>query len=110
MDNIKILVVEPKKEPLVKEIKNSIGEIYGIVYFPFEIIEIEKDVVLISSLGAKEIKDRFFPANRVYKDKIIYSSFVILGKRNNNYISLTAEQIKKYTDMFSLQKDFKMQI
>lgn len=110
MNNIKILVVEPKKEPFVKEIKNSIGEIYGIVYFPFEIIEIEKDVVLISSLGAKEIKDRFFPANRVYKDKIIYSSFAILGKRNNNYISLSAEQIKKYTDMFSLQKDLKMQI
>lgn len=110
MNSIKILVVEPKKEPFVKEIKNSIGEIYGIVYFPFEIIEIEKDVVLISSLGAKEIKDRFFPANRVYKDKIIYSSFAILGKRNNNYISLSTEQIKKYTDMFSLQKDLKMQI
>lgn len=110
MNNIKILVVEPKKEPFVKEIKNSIGEIYGIVYFPFEIIEIEKDVVLISSLGAKEIKDRFFPANRVYKDKIIYSSFAILGKRNNNYISLNAEQIKKYKDVFSLQKDLKMQI
>lgn len=110
MNNIKILVVEPKKEPFVKEIKNSIGEIYGIVYFPFEIIEIEKDIVLISSLGAKEIKDRFFPANRVYKDKIIYSSFAILGKRNNNYMSLTTEQIKKYTDIFSLEKDLKMQV
>lgn len=110
MNNIKILVVEPKKEPLVKEIKNSISEIYGIVYFPFEIIEIEKDIVLISSLGAKKIKDRFFPANRIYKDKIIYSSFAILGKKNNNYISLTDEQIKKYTDMFSLEKDLKMQI
>ena len=110
MNNIKILVVEPKKEPFVKEIKNSIGEIYGIVYFPFEIFEIEKDIVLISSLVAKEIKNKFFPANRIYRDKIIYSSFAILGKKNNNYISLTAEQIKKYTDMFSLQKDLKMQI
>ena len=110
MNNIKILVVEPKKEPFVKEIKNSIGEIYGIVYFPFEIFEIEKDIVLISSLGAKEIKNKFFPANRIYRDKIIYSSFAILVKKNNNYISLTAEQIKKYTDMFSLQKDLKMQI
>ena len=110
MNNIKILVVEPKKEPFIKEIKNNIGEIYGIVYFPFEIIEIEKDVVLISSLGAKEIKDTFFPANRIYKDKIIYSSFAILGKKNNNYTSLTTEQIKKYTDMFSLEKDLKMQI
>lgn len=110
MNNIKILVVEPKKEPFIKEIKNSIGEIYGIVYFPFETIEIEKDVVLISSLGAKEIKDRFFPANRIYKDKIIYSSFAILGKKNNTYMSLTIEQIKKYTDMFSLEKDLKMQV
>ena len=110
MNNIEILVVEPNKQPYVKEIKNTIGEIYGIVYFPFEIFEIEKDIVLISSLGAKEIKNKFFPANRIYRDKIIYSSFAILGKKNNNYISLTAEQIKKYTDMFSLQKDLKMQI
>lgn len=110
MNNIKILVVEPKKEPYVKEIKNTIGEIYGIVYFPFEISEIEKDVILISSLGAKDIKDKFFPVNRIFKDGIIYSNFAILGKKGDEFISLNNEQIKKYIDMFSLEKNFKMHI
>lgn len=110
MNNIKILVVEPKKEPYIKEIKNTIGEIYGIVYFPFEILEIEKDIILISSLGGKDIKDKFFPANRIFKDSIIYSSFVILGKKNSGFSSLTNEQVRKYTDMFSLTKDLEMHI
>lgn len=110
MNNIEILVVEPNKQPYVKEIKNTIGEIYGIVYFPFEILEIEKDVTLISSLGAKDIKDKFFPANRIFKDSIIYSNFVILGKKGDEFISLNNEQIKKYIDMFSLEKNFRMHI
>lgn len=103
MNKIRILVVEPNKEPYVKEIKNSIGEIYGIVYFPFEILEIEKDVILVSSLGAKNINEKCFAANRIYKDKIIYSNFAIISKKGNNYTSLSNEQIKNYIDMFKLE-------
>ena len=108
MNNIKILVVEPNKQPYIKEIKNTISEIYGIVYFPFEILEIEKDVILISRLGAKDIKDKSFPTNRIFKNSIIHGNFVILGKNNNDYISLTNEQIKKYFDIFSLDRNFKI--
>lgn len=108
MKNIKILVIEPNKQPYTKEIRNSIGEIYGIVYFPFEVLEVEKGIVIISSLGAKDIKDKFFPANRIYNDKIIHSSFAVLGKKENKFISLTNEQIKKYTTMFNLENVYKL--
>lgn len=103
MNNIKILVVEPAKQPYVKEIKNNIGVIYGIVYFPFEMSEINQNVILISSLGAKDIQDKTFVANRIYKDKFIYSNFIVLGKQGDNFVSLTNEQIKKYTEMFTLR-------
>lgn len=76
--------------------------------FPFEILEIEKDIILISSLCGKDIKDSFSPANRIFKDSI--SSFVILGKKNGEFVSLTNEHIRKYTDMFSLTKDLEMHI
>ena len=46
MKIIKILVVEPNKEPYVKEIKNNISSIYGIVYFPFEELKIVGNIPL----------------------------------------------------------------
>lgn len=110
MNSIKILVVEPNKEPYIKEIRNSIGEIYGIVYFPFETLEIEKDVALISSLGAKAINDKCFAANRIYKNKIIYSNFVIVAKKGNEFKSLTKEQIEEYIDMFKLENYSKLSV
>ena len=108
MNVIKILVVEPDKQPYVKEIKNSISEIYGFVYFPFEINEIDKNIILISSLGAKGLNDKIFKANRIYNNKIIYSNFVLIGKNIKDYTSLTEEQIKIYTDMFKLEKNWKI--
>lgn len=108
--NIKILVIEPNKAPYEKTIKNSISEIYEIVYFPFEILEIEKGIFLISSLAAKEIKDNIFKANRIYKDKIIYSNFAIVGKKNSDFTSLNKEQVKKYIDVFSLENDKKLNV
>ena len=106
MNIIKVLVVEPKKEPYIKEMKNTIGEVYGIVYAPIEMLKIEEDVFLIQSLGAKNIKDAFFPANRMFKGNILYSNFVIIGKNDDTFISLSNEQIKKYTNMFKLEKDY----
>lgn len=98
--NIKILVVEPNKQPYIKEVKNNITPIYGLVYFPFEILELEENIILISSMGARESNDKCFVANRIYNDKILYSNFVILGKQKEEFTSLSNEQIKKYTDIF----------
>lgn len=106
MKIIKILVVEPNKEPYVKEIKNNISSIYGIVYFPFEELKIEKDIVLINSFNS----DKFLKANRIVTDKIIYGSFAIVGIKGNEFISLTNEQIKKYTDMLKLENNLKMRV
>lgn len=100
MEKVKILVVRPNKEPYVEEIKNSIGDIYGIVYFPFETVQIDENVSLISSIRDSTNKD--FTANRIFNDRIIYSNFAIVGKKDNNFISLTAEQIKKYVDIFKM--------
>lgn len=106
MKIIKILVVEPNQEPYVVEIKNNISAIYGIVYFPFEELTIEKGIVLIHSFNS----DSFLKANRIVKNKIIYGSFAIVGKKRNDFISLTNDQIKMYTDILKLENNLKMKV
>ncbi len=106
MKIVKILVVESSKQPYVAEINDNIGELYGFVYFPFEELEIEKDIILVHTFQP----DSFQKANRIIKDKIIYGSFVIVGKKNNQFISLTDDQIKNYMNVFDLQNATKMQI
>ena len=106
MKIIKILVVESSKQPYVAKINDNIGELYGFVYFPFEKLKIEKDIILVHTFQPYS----FQKANRIINDKIIYGSFVIVGKKNNQFISLTDDQIKNYMNIFDLQNATKMQI
>ena len=106
MKIIKILVVESSKQPYVAKINDNIGELYGFVYFPFEKLEIEKDIILVHTFQP----DSFQKANRIINDKIIYGSFAIIGRKDNKFISLTDEQIKYYMNIFDLKNATKMQV
>lgn len=97
MQKIKIIVVRPNKQPQIKEIKSSIESLYGIVYYPYKEIQLEKNVWLIYSKEAQESK---FPLCRKYKDKSIYSNFVIVAKNKDKFISLNKNQIIRYIKMF----------
>ncbi len=99
MKKIKILVIYPNKQPTIEEIKGNEEGLYGLVYFPYEQIELEKDIYLIYS---KEAKENEFPLCRIYKGKKIYSNFVIVAKEFNTYKSLNKEQINKYTRLFRI--------
>lgn len=99
MNKVKILLVCPNKQPIIKEINNNISEFYGLVYYPYYEIRLEENVFLICS---KEGKGNGFPLCRIYKNKKIYSNFVILAKKSNKYVSLKQEQINFYTQIFSI--------
>ena len=49
-----------------------------------------------------EAKENEFPLCRIYKDKKIYSNFVIVAKEFNTYKSLNKEQLNKYTKLFRI--------
>ena len=99
MKKIKILVIYPNIQPVVKEIKDNEEGLYGLVYFPYEQIKLEKDIYLIYS---KEANEKEFPLCRTYKEKKIYSNFVIVAKENNKYKSLNKEQINRYIELFTI--------
>ncbi len=95
----KILFVCPNKQPIIKEINDNINEVYGLVYYPYCEIELEENVFLIYS---KEAKENGFPLCRIYRDRNIYSNFIILAKESNKFVSLDREQINFYMQMFSM--------
>lgn len=99
MSKVKILLVCPNKQPVIKEINNSIYELYGLVYYPYYEIKLEENIFLICS---KDAEENGFPLCRIYKNKKIYSNFVILAKKSNKFVSLNQEQINFYTQMFNI--------
>lgn len=100
LKKIKILVVEPNKKICEKVIKNTIDEIYGLVFYPYKEIEIQKDIFVIYSKEATDLKDKMFKENRTINNISIYGTFVIVAKKNNNLISLTENQIQEIKDLF----------
>lgn len=98
MNKVKILLVCPNKQPIIKEINNNISELYGLVYSPYYETKLEENVFFICS---EKTKENDFPLCRIYKNKKIYSNFVILVKKSNKYVSLKQEQINFYTQVFS---------
>ena len=99
-EKIKILVVEPNKKAYEKIINNTISEIYGLVYYPYREIEIFQNVYLIYSKEATQNKDNTFKLNRKINNIEIYGTFVIVGKKGNEFISLTDKQIQVIQDKF----------
>lgn len=100
MKKIKILIIEPNKEPYVPKIKNTLEEkqkiVEGLVYF----YDIECNVDLIWN---EEGKVKKLPVNRIIEDAIIFGNIIIAGQCNGESISLSRKQIKKYKRKFKLK-------
>lgn len=97
---IKILVAEPNKKMYEKTIKNTIDEIYGLVFYPYKEIEIQKDVFIIYSEEATQLRDKMFKENRKINNINIFGTFVIVARNNNELISLTDYQVQEIKNLF----------
>ncbi|MBO5004984.1 MAG: DUF3846 domain-containing protein [Clostridia bacterium] len=97
---IKVLIVEPRKEPYVKEIDNTLEEKQKIVGGLIEFVELEETVDLICN---DEGKMNNLEMNRIITNDIICGTFIICGQKDGYSISLTDEKIEKYKKYFSLK-------
>lgn len=97
---IKILVVEPKKEPYEKIIDNTLEEKQKIVGGLIEFVELEETVDLICN---DEGKINNLEMNRIITNDIICGTFIICGQKDGDSISLTDEEIEKYKKYFNLK-------
>ena len=104
IETMKVLVVEPEKEPYVKEISRGLSslqkEVGGFIeaVYPFE------DPVAI--ICNEEGKLEGLPLNRALRDEdghvydIIAGTFLIAGLSEDNFCSLDDTQIEKFSSMY----------
>jgi len=109
---MRILIVEPERKPEVREIKDSLKVMQGIVgglikpVFPFD-----EPVALVCNDKGKLMG---LTANRGLRNKngdlydIIFGTFFPCGAPadRNHFTSLTSEQIKRYEERFHTPEMF----
>lgn len=105
MNKIRILVVEPYKEPYQLKVEHTLKNLQNIVGGLIEYIELEHNVDLICNEEGKILK---LPLNRKVGYDVICGTFFIAGQHEGETISLSRKQIKKYKKIFKLDKNKNM--
>lgn len=97
---MRVLMIEPGKEPVVSEIGDDLEALQKAVDGYIEVIDLEESVLLVCN---EEGKCLGLEGNRrVYNGDIIAGAFLICGGNDEGeMISLTDEQIEKYKDRFN---------
>ena len=104
-ENIRVLVVEPGKDPEVRVIENSLEGIQQIVQGYIECVTLHdkagENLVLICN---EEGKIRNLPMNAMIPeiDDMIFGTFLIAGTDRDEFASLTDEQIFEMNERFML--------
>ncbi len=109
-NRITVLVVEPERKPYTKIIDNTLEslqrEVEGYIQaiYPFE-----DEVAIICD---EEAKLSSKPLNRSLRDSsgeiydIIAGTFLVVGLTENNFGSLSEEQMRKYSRYFEMAELF----
>ena len=113
-DPMRILVVEPTKDPYVKEIDGSLASMQAIVGGFIQAVEPFEDhnVLLLCNEEAKLLG---LPENRFLRNRngipydIIHGTFFLAQGNGESFCSLTDKQIQTYTRLYSREKLFVMQ-
>ena len=108
---MRILLIEPEKEPTVQEIDGSLESMQKTVggyiqaIYPFE-----DPAALVCH---EETKLQGLPLNRALYERvsrvpydIIAGTFFVCGVGDENFTSLTDEQIQTYTERFAMPELF----
>lgn len=110
MNEIRVLFVAPEKEPCVKDVSVALEalqkEVGGYIQaiYPFE-----DQVALLCNEEGKLLG---LPLNRVLRDRdgeiydIISGNFLIVGLGDEQFESLTEDQINKYSSLYAVPEKF----
>lgn len=97
-NEIKVVIVEPHKNPTITTLKNKLENLQEAVGGLIEIIDIEDDVCILCNEEGKLIG---LEGNRRLSDDILVGTFFVCGSNNEGELtSLTDSQIEKYIQFF----------
>ena len=102
MSKIRVLIVEPNKEPRQARIEHTLENLQSIVGGLIEYVELEYNVDLICN---EEGKLDNLELKRAITNDIIAGTFIVAGQHYGDTISLSRKQIKKYKKRFRLEND-----
>ena len=106
MDKIRVLIVEPNKEPKQAKIEHNLETLQEVVGGLIEFVELEYNIDVICN---EEGKIDNLELNRAITNDIIAGTFIIVGQHDGETISLSRKQIKKYKKRFRLENDKELQ-
>lgn len=100
---LRVMVVEPDKEPYEKFLKDSLEAMYEIVGKP---IEVTRDILLPGMLLVvnEEHKLRGLPINRCTGDDIICGTFFVCKNGKDDFRSLTDADVEEIKTVYGLPK------
>lgn len=107
---MKILVVEPLKHPYVEDIDGSLKSMQKIIGGGVHATHPFDDAINVITTDMGQLIEQ--PMNRVLRDEngrvddVLCGTFLICGISSDRFISLTDEQIKRYTQLFYVPEVF----
>lgn len=97
-NEIKVVMVEPNKHPIVTTIKTKLENLQEAVGGLIEIIDIEANICILCNEEGKLIG---LEGNRKLGDDILVGTFYVCGSNDEgDLVSLTDSQIGKYIKFF----------
>lgn len=106
-NEIKVVIVEPHKNPTITTIKTKLENLQEAVGGLIEIIDIEDNVCILCN---EEGKLTGLEGNRALGEDILVGTFYVCGSNNEGELtSLTDSQIEKYIQFFWEPQTFTQQ-
>lgn len=107
---MRVLVVKPCQHPYVEDIDGSLKSMQEIIGGGIHATHPFDDSVNVVTTDMGKLIEQ--PMNRVLRDEdgrvgdVLCGTFLICGVLNDRFISLTDEQIKRYTQVFYVPEVF----
>lgn len=105
---MKILIIEPNKQPYTEKIWNDLESLRKKIGQEIEVIEYNKVLIVYNARGLVDN----IPVNRYIDELAIRGTFVITGNNTKelDFESLKEEEIEKYTEMFTLDREEELEL
>ena len=110
MSKITVIAVKPGKKPIVKEIESTLKSLQNEVRGYIQVVYPWPDQVGL--VCDEEAKIKGEQLNRALRDEngriydIVAGTFLIVGLGDEDFCSLTDEQIEKFSEMFKHPEEF----
>ena len=100
MNSIRVLIVEPGREPKQVRLDYSLTNLQRIIGGLIEFVQLDHNTDLICNEEGKLMNLKL---NRVLGRDIVAGTFLVVGNHYGKTISLSKKQIKKYKRLFCLE-------